>query len=214
MQTVQQELRPRIWQLFRIWAGIGLQSFGGGASTSLLIQRVFIEKYHWLTMEEYAHLWNLSIFAPGINLVALTVLIGRKLGGMWGIIMSLIGMLLPSALVTCLLTVGFAQIEHISFVQAILQGVVPATAGIMLVVGLRFAEPQIKQAWQEGPLLLGISTFIILACALAIVMWQAPVFVVLPAVAIAGALLFKRPPVVQQDKSATLLQQEESGARD
>ncbi|HCJ32793.1 MAG TPA: hypothetical protein DHV65_00615, partial [Ktedonobacter sp.] len=47
------------------------------------------------------HLWNLCIFTPGINLVALTVLIGRKLGGTWGIVVSLAGMLLPSAMVTC-----------------------------------------------------------------------------------------------------------------
>src|SRR5690348_16560303 len=34
-----QDPRPGKWQLFRIWAGIGLQSFGGGASTTFLIQR-------------------------------------------------------------------------------------------------------------------------------------------------------------------------------
>src|ERR1051326_3891465 len=92
---------PGTWKLFRIWTGIGLQSFGGGASTTLLIQRAFIDKYGWLTLEEFAHLWNLCIFTPGINLVALTVLIGRKLGGVRGIVASLAGMLLPSALITC-----------------------------------------------------------------------------------------------------------------
>ncbi len=68
---------PTIWKLFRIWTSIGLQSFGGGASTSFLIQRTFIDKYGWMTMEEFLHMWNLCIFTPGINLVALTILIGR-----------------------------------------------------------------------------------------------------------------------------------------
>src|SRR5216683_30897 len=91
-----QEPGPGKWQLFRIWASIGLQSFGGGASTTLLIQRAFIDKHKWLSIEEFMHLWNLCILTPGINLVALTVLIGRKLGGAWGIAVSLAGLLLPS----------------------------------------------------------------------------------------------------------------------
>src|SRR3989442_15706841 len=119
--------RPGKWQLFRIWASIGLQSFGGGASTTLLIQRAFIEKYKWLSMEEFAHLWNLCILTPGINLVALTVLIGKKLAGTRGIAASLAGLLLPSAIITCLLTAGFKTVENQPAVQAILRGVIPAT---------------------------------------------------------------------------------------
>src|SRR5713226_5877057 len=133
-----QDPRPGIRRLFRIWASVGLQSFGGGASTVFLIQRTFIEKHRWLSIEEFMHLWNLCILTPGINLVALTILIGRKLGGAWGIVISLAGLLLPSALITCLLTVGFKSVEHLPAVQAILRGVVPATGGIMMLVGLNF----------------------------------------------------------------------------
>ena len=107
-----QDPRPSKWQLFRIWASVGLQSFGGGASTTLLIQRAFIEKHNWLSIEEFTHLWNLCVITPGINLVALTVLIGRKLGGVWGIVVSLAGLLLPSATITCLLAATFKQIEN------------------------------------------------------------------------------------------------------
>src|SRR5713226_4527037 len=131
-----QDPKPSKWLLFRIWASVGLQSFGGGASTTFLIQRAFIEKHKWLSMEEFTYLWNLCILTPGINLVALTVLIGRKLGGAWGIAISLAGLLLPSAIITCLLTVGFKTIENLPALQAILRGVIPATAGIMLLVGI------------------------------------------------------------------------------
>src|SRR5438445_2090480 len=112
-----QDAGPGKWQLFRIWASIGLQSFGGGASTTFLIQRAFIEKHRWLSMEEYTRLWSLCILTPGINLVALTILIGRKLGGAWGIVISLAGLLLPSAIITCLITAGFKTVENLPAVQ-------------------------------------------------------------------------------------------------
>ncbi|HEX6478436.1 MAG TPA: chromate transporter [Ktedonobacteraceae bacterium] len=190
-----QDPKPTIWQLFRIWAGIGLQSFGGGASTTFLIQRTFIEKHKWLSMEEFLHLWNLCLLTPGINLVALTVLIGKKLGGAWGITASLAGLLVPSATITCLLAALFMQIEHVAAVQAVLRGVVPATGGVMLLVGLNFALPLIRKGYKEGPLYLLASSGILIACALAVIFLKLSVIVVVVGAVFLGALFFSSKPV-------------------
>ncbi len=189
-----QEPGPGKWQLFRIWASIGLQSFGGGASTTFLIQRAFIEKHKWLSMEEFTHLWNLCILTPGINLIALTILIGRKLGGPWGIAISLAGLLLPSAGITCLLTVGFKTVENLPAVQAILRGVVPATGGIMLLVGFNFALPLIRRGYKEGVLFLLASSVLMIACALAVILLKLSVIVVVLGAAFLGGLFFSPRP--------------------
>ena len=198
-----QDPRPGKWQLFRIWASIGLQSFGGGASTTLLIQRAFIEKHKWLSMEEFAHLWNLCILTPGINLVALTVLIGKKLCGSWGIVISLAGMLLPSATITCLLAALFIQIEHVAAVQAIFRGVIPATGGIMLVVGLNFALPLIRKGSKEGFFYLLVSGILIFACALAVIFLKLSVIIVILGAAFLGTLFFSSksvPPLLEEEQ--------------
>lgn len=181
---------PGIWRLFGIWASIGLQSFGGGASTTFLIQRAFIERHRWLSMEEFTHLWSLCLLTPGINLVALTVLIGKKLGGTWGIIASLAGMLLPSATITCLLAVIFTHIERIAAVQAVLRGVVPATGGIMLLVGLNFALPLIRRGYKEGFFYLLGSSVLMIACAVAVIFLKLSVIVVVLGAVFLGALFF------------------------
>jgi len=193
MHRTQQDHRPGAWRLFLIWTGIGLQSFGGGATTILLIQREFVEKRDWMTMEEYTHYWNLCLFAPGINLVALTILIGRKLGGIPGIFSSLAGMLIPSATITCLIVAGFQQIEHNHITQAVLKGVVPATAGVMLLVGINFARPQLTLAYKEGPLSLVFTIATISISTLAIIVLQIPVFIVIVGVSLLGIVLFTRP---------------------
>jgi chromate transporter len=197
---MNQQPRPGAWKLFRIWTLIGLQSFGGGASTTFLIQRTFIEQYHWLTMEEFLHFWNLCILTPGINLVAVTVLIGKKLGGIPGIIASLAGMLVPSAAITCLLTALFTQIEHIEAVQAILQGVVPATGGIMLLVGFNFARPLVSRSRKVGMVYLLASGAVILACALAIILLKISVVIVIVGAVLIGAFFFSprsHPPALE-----------------
>ena len=198
-----QDPRPSKWQLFRIWASIGLQSFGGGASTTFLIQRAFIEQHRWLSMEEFTHLWNLCILTPGINLVALTVLIGRKLGGWWGIVVSLAGMLLPSATITCLLAAGFKLVQNTPTVQAIVRGVVPATGGIMLLVGLNFALPLIRRGYKEGVLYLLGGSVLIIACALAVIVLKLSVIVIVLGAIFLGALFFspkQNAPLVEEER--------------
>jgi chromate transporter len=183
--------------------GIGLQSFGGGASTTFLIQRAFLEKHKWLSMEEFLHLWNLCLLTPGINLVALTVLIGKKLGGTWGIAASLAGLLVPSATITCLLAALFKQIEHVAAVQAVLRGVVPATGGIMLLVGLNFALPLIRKGYKEGSLYLLGSSVLIIACVLAVIFLKLSVIIVIAGAVFLGALLFSprsAPPLLKDEQ--------------
>ncbi|WP_376795569.1 chromate transporter [Thermogemmatispora sp.] len=185
---------PSVWKLLRIWILIGLQSFGGGSSTLLLIQREFTERHRWLTIEEFARAWNLCIMTPGINLVAITVLIGRKLAGIWGVLVSLLGLLLPSAAITTLIAAAFLEIEHLAFVEAMFRGVVPATAGIMLVVAINFARPLLKQGYQEGIGMVVLSLAFIVLVTLALIVGRVAVVLVVVASALAGRLLFVRAP--------------------
>jgi len=205
--TSLQDPQPGKWLLFRIWVGIGLQSFGGGASTQFLIQHTFIDRHRWMTMEEYTHLWNLCVLTPGINLVALTVLIGKKLGGAWGIVISLVGLLLPSAAITCALAATFQRIEHIAAVQAVLQGIIPATGGIMLLVGVNYLRPLIRRGLKEGVLFMLASGVIIVACALGVILLKLSVIVVILAAVLLGVIFFSSRP-------ATPLLKEGEGSND
>jgi chromate transporter len=183
---------PGAWKLFLIWGNIGLQSFGGGASTTFLIQRTFIDRYGWMTMDDFSQFWNLCLFAPGINLIALTVLIGRKLGGVAGIIASLLGLLLPSATITALMAAGFLQIEHLPVVHAILRGIIPATAGIMGLVAFNFARPVMSRAYAAGKVPTLLSLALILLSLIALIYFQLSVVFVLVGMALLGMLLFTR----------------------
>ena len=132
---------------------------------------------------------------PGINLVGLTILIGRKLGGVRGIVASLTGLLLPSAVITCLLTAGFTAVEHQLVIQAMLKGVIPATAGIMLLVGWNFARPLLQQGWNEGKLKLVFSLLFITATVVAVIIFKITVVLVLLGAALVGASIFSVRPV-------------------
>ena len=204
-----QNPRPSMWTLLGIWTSIGLQSFGGGASTTFLIYRTFVEQRGWLLPEEYNRFWNLCVMSPGINLVGITILIGRKLGGWRGICASLVGLLVPSALISCLLTAGFVSIQRFPATQAILQGVIPATAGIMLVVGIKYAQPLLKELRLEGTWQVIAGLVLVLLSTLAITLWQIAIPFVLIAIALLSVLCFRQTPRSTLTSSAQVAQEME-----
>jgi chromate transporter len=197
MQQMEHALRcdvtatkPDLWTLTGAWARIGLQSFGGGASTLFLIERTFVRQQGWLDQEELARFLNLSFLAPGPNLVALTILIGHRLGGGRGIALSLLGLLVPSALLTCLLTVGEQAEQKVAVVRTMLAGIIPATGGLLLVVAIKQISPLLRCSWEESWSSLLLSLLILGAAVLAVFLWNISVILILFAAALAGIGLF------------------------
>jgi chromate transporter len=117
---------PNLAGIFTDWLLIGIQSFGGGSSTFILIHQVAIKR-GWLTEDEFIRAWALAQIAPGINLLKLTAMIGYRLGGWPGLFAAMGGLLLPSAAVTVLMTAGFATIRTLPWIQAILKGILHTT---------------------------------------------------------------------------------------
>lgn len=168
-----------------MWTAVGIQSFGGGSATLALIRKAFVDSSGLVTPEEFSRDWGLVQIAPGINLFALTILIGRRTGGAAGIAVGLIGLLTPSIAATIVLTALYAHIAQVPWVHAALRGIVPATVGIGIAMGIQTLAPSASEAKREGvfPLLTCIA--ILLAAVLA--ERAAPTAVVF--ILIAGGLL-------------------------
>ena len=181
-----------IWQIFRIWLLIGLQSFGGGATTSLLIRREMVNKRGWFDQQAYSEMWALCNLAPGINLFAFAIIIGNRLARLPGAFACLLGMTLPSAIVTTLITAGFTTIQNWPPLQAMMHGIIPAIIGISFVFVVQFALPIIKQSWREGKGSLVINLVWAGLCAVLLGIFKLSAVLVLIASAIAGALILPR----------------------
>jgi chromate transporter len=179
-----------LWSLLYLWSKIGIQSLGGGSSTLFLIRREFIERRQWLTEEEYTRYWSLGQVSPGIILIAVVILIGRRLAGIRGMVVSLAGMLVPSALITTLFTVGFVLVENLQPIQSMIRSVVPATAGVMLTISLQFAHPPLRQSFQEGILQFTECVVVIVGSALALILFHSDVILVLLATVLLSVGVF------------------------
>jgi chromate transporter len=153
-------------RIFLIWLSIGIQSFGGGSATFFLIHQA-CQKYGWTTEEEFLHAWSLAQLTPGINLIKLTIFIGFRLRRWAGVLMAMTGLLLPSSLVTILMTSGFTIIKDIPSIKAVMRGVLPATIGLALAMSTQFTSPVLKLAFREGKIRFVLHVIILVVSSIA-----------------------------------------------
>jgi chromate transporter len=179
---------PSLWRLLWIWFVIGLQSFGGGAATLFLIRRTAVERHGWLSAEEFARDWALVQAAPGINLLCMTILVGRRVAGVAGALTALVGLMLPSVTITIVMTALYADLRNLPVIQAALRGIVPATVGLGLVLTVRMVHPLLAARGREGRGIQLVYILILVGSTAAILLWQLPVIVVLCSAGIIAGL--------------------------
>jgi chromate transporter len=179
---------PSLWAQLRVWIALGVQSFGGGTATLYLIRRAVVDQRRWLSEEEFTRDWSLCFLAPGINLLCLTVLVGRRVGGALGIALALVGLLLPSVTLTILMTALYASAQRLGVVQAALRGVVPGTVGLGVLLALRMARPLLAASRRESRGSLVLSGGILLGSGLTVALWHPPVIAILCGAGALGAL--------------------------
>ncbi len=123
-------------ELARAWIAIGTQSVGGGTSTLFLIRRLVVERHAWVTVRAFTEDWALSQLSPGIHLVALAGLLGDRIAGWRGVVISVAGMMVPAAMVTAALTAAYGTVADQPLARAALAGMAPATGGMTLALAL------------------------------------------------------------------------------
>ena len=183
---VQQQCSPGA--LLRGWLALSVQSFGGGVATLALIRQTAVERYQWLSEEEFTRDWALVQIVPGINLLALTILIGKRVAGWRGVAACLLGLLLPSVMITILLTASYAQIQRQPLMQAALRGIVPATVGLGLVTAVQMARPILAASRKTGAFSLLVALFTLVASGIVILYRSSAVVPILCLAGLLGAL--------------------------
>ena len=156
---------PGLPGLFAAFFLIGLQSFGGGSSTFLLVREACL-RHGWMDEETFVRSWALAQISPGINLLKLTVLVGHRLSGWGGAAAAMLGLVLPSGAITALMTAGFALVREQPQMRAALKGILPATIGLSIAMGVQMAQPLLTRAWREGRAQTGSSLLILVGAGL------------------------------------------------
>jgi chromate transporter len=84
-----------LWELLLGFGQIGLFALGGGGSMIKLIEEVSVDRYGWVTAEQFASLVGASYLFPGLTAVKLAGMIGLKVAGVPGLLIGVFALNLP-----------------------------------------------------------------------------------------------------------------------
>ena len=130
---------PGAPEIFRVFAKIGITSFGGGLVAYLRDALVTDKK--WMDEEEFLAALEIGQTLPGLNSVNVAIIAGRKLAGPRGAIAAA-GLILPGVLLLLVLGILYDRFRHNPNVAAALAGVAAAAVGLLLQVTLKIGAKQ------------------------------------------------------------------------
>ncbi|MGQ5489901.1 chromate transporter [Thauera sp. ZXT1-4] len=169
-------------ELFLRFLVLSLLSIGGAMSTAPEMHRYLVVERGWLGEADFTTAIALAQAAPGPNVLFVPVL-GFQVAGIPGAVAALVGILLPSTLLSLGVSRWGATRRDTPLVRAFTAGLAPVTVGLVFATGWLLALPFIGDpAHRAGALaLIGLTAAATLKTKLA------PIWMILVGAA-AGAL--------------------------
>jgi len=132
---------------FRIFVStlkIGLFTFGGGYSMIPLIRAEFVEKNGWISDEDMSDIVALSPTLPGMVALNVSLLTGYKMSGTLAGIVAGIGIMLPSYVVLCIISMFYNAFMDNPFVIGFLRGVSGAVVALFVSTIFTLSRKNVK----------------------------------------------------------------------
>lgn len=146
----------RLWDLFNVFAQIGLFTIGGGAVMLPFIQKAVVEDKHWLGDEEFADMLAITNSAPGAFTINTAIYVGYTQRGLLGSTAAMLGMVTPSIVIILILAYLILQGQNIDWLQQFFAGVRPIVAALLLDAALKLRKTMLKTRFDFGLLALGL----------------------------------------------------------
>lgn len=135
--------------LVLIFAQLSVAAFGGGVSVLPEMQRQMVQVHGWMSASEFTALYGLAQAAPGPNLMVVTLL-GWKVAGFWGALVSTFAMVVPSSILTGIAFHAWNRFRDAPWRAHIQAGLVPVTVGLVVATAFLIAKPMIVAPGQAA----------------------------------------------------------------
>ena len=139
-----------LWQLFTSFMKIGAFTIGGGYAMLPIIEAEVVTKCNWVTAEDFLDMVVLAQTAPGILAMNISILIGEKVAGKRGAVVSALGAGLPSFVAILLFAIFLNQFQDNEYVRKAFRAIRPAVIALIAVPVFKLAKTAkvtIKTIW-------------------------------------------------------------------
>jgi len=124
--------------IFMAFFRSGLLCFGGGPASIPFVYREAVERYKWMTDEEFAEVVAIGNTLPGPINTKMAGYIGYRVGGILGLLIALVGAVLPTAILMIVLMTTLSRFSDEVWARGMTRAMVPVVGVMLSVVGWQF----------------------------------------------------------------------------
>lgn len=148
-----------LFQLFLSFLRIGLFAIGGAYSFLPLIEKEVVEKYHWLTREEFLEVLGLVKIFPGAISIKFATYTGYKMAGVPGAILANVGNLLSPVILIVIATFFYSRFKDVPMIKNAFDAIQLVVFAMILAVA--FQTINLQQMLNYKILILVVVAFLL-----------------------------------------------------
>lgn len=106
-------------------------TFGGGFVIIPLMRRKFVEELHWIEEQEMLDLTAIAQSSPGAIAVNASILVGYRVAGIWGALLTVLGTILPPLVIISVITLFYKAFRDNPIVNMAMTGMLAGVAAVI-----------------------------------------------------------------------------------
>jgi chromate transporter len=151
---------PRLIDVTRLFARVGVTVFGGGDPTIAILQREFYRR-SWLSPEKFAIAFGLARLTPGTNVLAFCAASGWYILGIAGALAAVLAITIPASVLVVWLTSAYDLTAHNRLALSIANALLAAAVGTMIGAALLLVRTQCKPGRWLRPVAISLGAFLL-----------------------------------------------------
>ena len=120
-------------------------TFGGGYVIVTLLKEKFVDHYHWIEEDEMLDLVAIAQSSPGAIAINGAIVVGYKLAGIAGVLVSIIGTVIPPFVIIALLSVCYNTFRSNELVSQMLEGMQAGVGAVIASVTYEMGTGVVKE---------------------------------------------------------------------
>jgi chromate transporter len=154
----------KLWEIFVGFGRATLLGYGGGPSIIPLYEIEVVDRFHFMSKEDYGQALAFGNALPGPIATKLAAYIGFKVAGWAGAAVALTAVVLPTALLMVLLVGVMSKLSSNPIVQGMIKGIKPVIFVMLAMLAfdyVKFAFEPIDGVVKFLPFLIAAAFFVI-----------------------------------------------------
>ena len=128
----------------RVWAYIGLNSFGGPAGQLAVMHREIVDRHRWISDKRFVHALNYCMVLPGPEAQQLATYLGWLMHGVWGGVAAGSLFIIPGFIAMMVLSMIYAVWGSVAVVAGLLAGLQAAVVILVVQAFIRISKRTLK----------------------------------------------------------------------